>query len=140
MVDDTDAGWPLEKMAGFERTIGSLYAAFADMLPGHREFWEAISAEEEQHADWIEGFSDLDEAGAASISAFKFSMREIDEPAAGKSLAMTVPLPHAMRVRGSRRWRMAHDSDSGTACPVPPATVRGPFGTAAWMGKGGRSR
>jgi len=79
MLDDTAPDWPLERMAEFERTIGSLYAAFADMLPGHREFWEAISAEEEQHADWIEGFSDLDEAGMASVSAFKFSMREIEE-------------------------------------------------------------
>jgi len=79
MVDDTDPSWPLEKMAEFERTIGSLYAAFADMLPEHRDFWEAISAEEEQHAVWIEGFSDLYEAGMASISAFKFSMHEIEE-------------------------------------------------------------
>jgi len=79
VANDTDAGWPLEKMAEFERTIGSLYAAFADGLPEHREFWEALSAEEEQHASWIEGFSDLGEAGVAKISAFTLSMREIDE-------------------------------------------------------------
>ena len=36
--------------------------------------------------------------------------------------------------------RMAHDSDSGIVCPVPPAMVRGPFETAAWMGKGAHPR
>jgi hypothetical protein len=79
MRGEADHDWPLGKMAEFERAIGSLYAAFAEKLPEDEVFWKGLSAEEEEHARWIESFPDMEEAGAASIRAFRFSMSEIEE-------------------------------------------------------------
>jgi len=79
MAGDINRDWRLERMAEFERVIGALYKIFAEKLPRHEEFWKKLSAEEEEHAQWLESFTDLEEAGTASIRTLEFSMREVEE-------------------------------------------------------------
>jgi hypothetical protein len=68
-----------ELAAHFERAISALYATFAEEFPEHKDFWERLAADEEQHALWLESFPDLLEATDARPSGLLPSRREMNE-------------------------------------------------------------
>ena len=54
---------PLPLFIELELLAGTLYGIFAEKYPEHREFWEAISDEEQHHADILRVLGEKMESG-----------------------------------------------------------------------------
>lgn len=68
----------VEAIAGHERAIGDLYAAYALRFPEHGEFWKRLSAEEYAHAEWARKISAHVEEGTIEIVPGRFRNKAIE--------------------------------------------------------------
>jgi len=61
-----------------ERVIGRLYAAYANRFPQERDFWLALSQEEDQHARWIESLQAKREQERGVLIVNRFPIEAIN--------------------------------------------------------------
>ncbi len=68
----------IEALARHEEAIGNLYAAYAEKLPEHEEFWTDLSREEMDHASWVREFRKKVEEGVSEIREGRFRVPAIE--------------------------------------------------------------
>jgi len=58
----------LMRMHELEQSLAEMYALFAEKFPGHRELWQRLVAEEQEHAEAVQKFYRLTYERGASFS------------------------------------------------------------------------
>ena len=67
----------IELLIEHEKVIGKLYSIYADKFPAFREFWERLSKEEAQHAEWLGRLSARIRDGSGHFNRDRFSIQAI---------------------------------------------------------------
>lgn len=77
---------PIELLAKHEEAIGNLYRVYGEKFEEHREFWQRLSDEEMQHAEWIRRLNNRIQDGSGRLREDKLdaervskSLKHIDE-------------------------------------------------------------
>ena len=67
----------IEMLADHELAIGRLYKTYAEKFPYYKDFWLALSAEETQHANWINELQSKIEQGSIRFNPDRFQIPAI---------------------------------------------------------------
>ncbi|MHC4156665.1 MAG: hypothetical protein ACYST6_17335 [Planctomycetota bacterium] len=67
----------IEMLTKHEETIGQLYKAYAERYTDHRDFWLGLSADEDQHARWINELRSKIEDGSVHFNQDRFQIPPI---------------------------------------------------------------
>ena len=77
MADNQQKTELLQLFADHEEALGELYRAYAEKLPGHRDFWLELAEEESGHSRWIRELGAEVAAGSGSLERGRFSVEAV---------------------------------------------------------------